>query len=56
MKSRKQLTVLTVVTLAVLAAAVAAAAATVAHGNATASATLVVDKSFDLKTADPQRQ
>ena len=56
MKSRKQLVGLAVVTLAVLAAAVAAAAATGAHGNATASDTLVVDKSFDLKTADPQRQ
>jgi peptide/nickel transport system substrate-binding protein len=43
--------------LAVLvASAVAAAAATASRSHAAASDTLVVDKSFDLKTADPQRQ
>jgi peptide/nickel transport system substrate-binding protein len=41
---------------AVLVAAVAATAATATHSGATANDTLVVDKSFDLKTADPQRQ
>jgi peptide/nickel transport system substrate-binding protein len=42
--------------LAALAVLVAAAAATAAKQGSTASSTLVVDKSFDLKTADPQRQ
>ena len=47
---------LAAVVLAVLVAAVAATAATATHHSATASSTLVVDKSFDLKTSDPQRQ
>jgi peptide/nickel transport system substrate-binding protein len=42
--------------LAALAVLVAAAAATAAKQGSSASSTLVVDKSFDLKTADPQRQ
>src|SRR3979490_333801 len=39
-----------------VAAAVAPPAATALPSHAAASDTLVVDKSFDLKTADPQRQ
>jgi peptide/nickel transport system substrate-binding protein len=41
---------------AVLVTAVAATAATARHSSATANDTLVIDKSFDLKTSDPQRQ
>jgi peptide/nickel transport system substrate-binding protein len=39
-----------------VAAAVVATAATASRSHAAANDTLVVDKSFDLKTADPQRQ
>jgi peptide/nickel transport system substrate-binding protein len=42
--------------LLALAVLVAAAAAGASRSHSTASGTLVVDKSFDLKTADPQRQ
>jgi peptide/nickel transport system substrate-binding protein len=42
--------------LAALVVLVAAAAATAATRHSSASSTLVVDKSFDLKTVDPQRQ
>jgi peptide/nickel transport system substrate-binding protein len=42
--------------LAALIVLVAAAAATAATRHSAASSTLVVDKSFDLKTVDPQRQ
>jgi peptide/nickel transport system substrate-binding protein len=56
MRSQKRLVAVAVATLAVLAAAVAATAATSTHSHATSGGTLVVDKSFDLKTADPQRQ
>jgi peptide/nickel transport system substrate-binding protein len=42
--------------LAALLVLVAAASATAAKQGSTASSTLVVDKSFDLKTSDPQRQ
>jgi peptide/nickel transport system substrate-binding protein len=47
---------LPVLGLAALAVLVAAAAATAASTKTTAGSTLVVDKSFDLKTSDPQRQ
>jgi peptide/nickel transport system substrate-binding protein len=53
MNSRKRAFALAFVALAVL---VAAAAATAGSTKSSATATLVVDKSFDLKTADPQRQ
>jgi len=53
MTSRKRALALAVVALVVL---VATAAATAGSTKSSASATLVVDKSFDLKTADPQRQ
>ena len=54
MTSRKRaLAALAVVALAVLAAA---AVATAGSTKSSAGGTLVVDKSFDLKTADPQRQ
>jgi ABC-type transport system substrate-binding protein len=43
-------------TLAALAVLVATAAATAGRASSSATGTLVVDKSFDLKTADPQRQ
>src|SRR3954465_12555070 len=43
-------------TAAILVAAVATTAASATHSRSAASATLVVDKSFDLKTVDPQRQ
>ena len=56
MRSRKRLGVLAAAALAVLAAAVAATAATSSHARTTSGGTLVIDKSFDLKTADPQRQ
>jgi len=42
--------------LAALVVLAAAAAATAAQRGHAASSTLVVDKSFDLKTTDPQRQ
>ena len=42
--------------LIALAAIVVVAAATAARQTSAAGNTLVVDKSFDLKTADPQRQ
>src|SRR3954464_5134782 len=45
-----------VVGLAGIAAIAATGAANAASTHATAGDTLVVDKSFDLKTADPQRQ
>ncbi len=44
------------VALVAAAALVAAVAASAARTHSAASNTLVVDKSFDLKTADPQRQ
>jgi peptide/nickel transport system substrate-binding protein len=43
-------------TLAVVALAAGSMAASAATTRTTASDTLVVDKSFDLKTSDPQRQ
>jgi peptide/nickel transport system substrate-binding protein len=42
--------------VAALAAVIIVAAAAAAHSSSSASNTLVVDKSFDLKTSDPQRQ
>jgi peptide/nickel transport system substrate-binding protein len=42
--------------IAALGVLVVVAAAAAAHQTSAASSTLVVDKSFDLKTADPQRQ
>ena len=42
--------------LAVVGLAASSVAATAATSHAAASSTLVVDKSFDLKTTDPQRQ
>jgi peptide/nickel transport system substrate-binding protein len=42
--------------IAALAVLVAAVAASASRTQSTAGDTLVVDKSFDLKTADPQRQ
>jgi len=56
MRSPRRSIVLAAVVLAVLVAAVAATAATATHRSAKASSTLVIDKSFDLKTSDPQRQ
>jgi peptide/nickel transport system substrate-binding protein len=53
MNSRKPVLALALVALAVL---IAAAAATAGRASSSANDTLVVDKSFDLKTADPQRQ
>jgi peptide/nickel transport system substrate-binding protein len=41
---------------AALVVLVVVAAAAAAHQTSTAGSTLVVDKSFDLKTSDPQRQ
>jgi peptide/nickel transport system substrate-binding protein len=41
---------------AALVAIVVVAAAAAAHQTSAAGSTLVVDKSFDLKTSDPQRQ
>jgi peptide/nickel transport system substrate-binding protein len=43
-------------TAAILVAAVATTAASATHSGRAANETLVVDKSFDLKTVDPQRQ
>src|SRR3954451_23532780 len=43
-------------TLAVVALAAGSMAASAATTHKAASDTLVVDKSFDLKTSDPQRQ
>jgi len=40
---------------AALVVLVVVAAAAAAHQTSTAGSTLVVDKSFDLKTSDPQR-
>jgi len=56
MRSPKRPIALAAVIAAVLVAAVAATAATATHKGAAANDTLVVDKSFDLKTSDPQRQ
>jgi peptide/nickel transport system substrate-binding protein len=53
MNSRKRALSLALVALVVL---VAAAAATAGRAHSSANDTLVVDKSFDLKTSDPQRQ
>jgi len=47
---------LLVIGLVVLVALAAVAAADAQRTQSTASSTLVVDKSFDLKTSDPQRQ
>jgi peptide/nickel transport system substrate-binding protein len=43
-------------TAAIFVAAVATTAASATHSRRAANDTLVVDKSFDLKTVDPQRQ
>jgi peptide/nickel transport system substrate-binding protein len=56
MRSPKRPIALAAVIAAVLVAAVAATAATAPHKGAAANDTHVVDKSFDLKTSDPQRQ
>ena len=42
--------------LAALVVLAVVAAAAAAHQTTAAGSTLVVDKSFDLKTSDPQRQ
>ena len=47
---------LLVIGLVVLVSLAAVAAADAQRSTSTASSTLVVDKSFDLKTSDPQRQ
>jgi peptide/nickel transport system substrate-binding protein len=45
----------TILPVAVLAASVAAYGATSAHSSGSAGGTLVVDRSFEIKTSDPQR-
>jgi peptide/nickel transport system substrate-binding protein len=56
MKRPTRLFALAAAAAALLVAGVAATTATATHARTAAGDTLVVDKSFDLKTADPQRQ